>query len=57
MDPNEVITNFAMLEYLFIHEGITYGEFEKEYDYFIHHHEEYKKGTYVPLWKQKQKKE
>ena len=36
-----------------MHEGITYDEFEEEKDYFIHHYEDYKNGTYIPLWKQK----
>lgn len=53
MDPNEQIGNISMLEYPFVYPGITYGEYWKERDYFIHHYEDYKKGTYVPLWKQK----
>ena len=57
MAKNDVITNFALLEYPFIHEGITHEEYEKERDYFIHHYEDYKKGTYVPLWKQEKQNE
>lgn len=52
MRKNDVITNFALLEYPFMHEGITHEEYDMERDYFIHHYEDYKKGTYIPLWKQ-----
>jgi len=57
LSKNDVITNFALLEYPFMHDGITHEEYEEERDYFIHHYEDYKKGSYVPLWKQKVQKE
>ncbi len=31
-------------------------EYDKERDYFFVHYEDYKKGTYVPLWQQKNKR-
>lgn len=33
MRKNDVITNFALLEYPFMHEGITHEEYDMERDY------------------------
>ena len=44
---NEVITNFALLEYPFMHDGITHEEYDKERDYFIHHYEDYKERIFL----------
>lgn len=45
---------FGMLEYPFIREDMTVGEYEIEIDYWGHHLEEVKAGTYKPLWKQRE---
>ena len=52
MGKDDIITNFTLLEYPFIHEGITHREFEEEQIYFAKHYEDYIKETYIPLWKQ-----
>ena len=57
MDPNEVITDFTLLEYPFMHEGITHGEFDEEKIYFAQHYDDYRKGNYTPLWKQRKKED
>ena len=57
MGKDDIITNFTLLEYPFIHEGITHREFEEEQIYFAKHYEDYKKETYIPLWKQKAQNE
>ena len=49
MSEDDIITNFALLEYPFMLEGITHAEYDEERDYFIHHYEDYKKGNYKPL--------
>ena len=45
MGKDDIITDFTLLEYPFIHEGITHREFEEEQIYFAKHYEDYKKGT------------
>ena len=40
-------------EYPFVREGMTPEEFEEELKYLGEHYEDYKKGDYKPLWKQK----
>ena len=45
MSEDDIITNFALLEYPFMLEGITHAEYDEERDYFIHHYEDYKKET------------
>ena len=40
-------------EYPFIHPDLTPAEFDEELKYLGEHYEEYKAGTYKPLWKQK----
>jgi len=42
----------GMKEAPFYHQGMTMEEYEKERDYFNLHIEEWKNGTYEPLWKQ-----
>lgn len=40
-------------EYPFIREDMTPQEFDEELKYLGTHYEDYKNGTYEPLWKQK----
>jgi len=42
-------------EYPFKREGMTPEEFDEEIKYLGKHYEDYKKGNYQPLWKQKEK--
>ena len=44
-----------LLEYPFVHEGMTVKEYEKEKEYWGSHLKEVKEGTYQPLWKQNRK--
>ena len=37
----------------YFYDGITMGELDEEIQYYSTHYEDYKKGTYVPLWKQR----
>lgn len=39
-------------EWVFYRKGMSEEEFNEEYDYLVQHFDEYKAGTYVPLWKQ-----
>lgn len=40
-------------EYPFIRDDMTEEEYEQEYNYYIHHLEDVKNGTYQPLWMQR----
>ena len=37
----------------YFYDGITMGELDEEIRYYADHYEDYKKGTYIPLWKQR----
>lgn len=45
--------SLMLTEYLFVREGMTEEEYWEEIDYWGHHLEEVKAGTYKPLWKQR----
>ena len=46
-----------LLEYPFIRKGMTVSEYEEEKNYWGAHLKEVKEGTYIPLWKQKNKEQ
>ncbi len=49
------IPGFAGIsEYPFVHDDLTWGEYEVEKKYFIEHYQDYRMGNYVPLWKQRE---
>jgi len=37
----------------YFYDDITMGELDDEIRYYADHYEEYKKGAYTPLWKQR----
>jgi len=37
----------------YFYDGITMGELDEEIIYYADHYEDYKKGAYIPLWKQR----
>jgi len=37
----------------YFYDGITLGELEEETVYYAEHYKDYKKGDYIPLWKQR----
>lgn len=41
-------------EWVFYHDGMTEEEFDEEYLYLNDHIEDWHKGRYKPLWKQRQ---
>lgn len=43
----------SMSEFPFLRDDMTWGEYWKEREYFAAHYQDYRIGTYVPLWKQK----
>lgn len=45
-----------LLDYPFIHDEMTWGEYWEEREYFNQHFTEHWMGTYKPLWKQKKEK-
>ncbi len=57
MSDEQVLVGVEHLEYPFVKEGMTVGEFREELRYFSKHREEYKKGNYKPLWKLKGERE
>ena len=52
---SDVITQptIGMKEAPYWRDGMTYAEFEEERTYFYEHLDEYRNGTYTPLWGQK----
>ncbi len=40
-------------EYPFVHNGMTFEEFVEEKEYYFLHQKEYREGTYVSLWRQR----
>ncbi len=44
----------GMMEYPFYYKGMTLEEWKKERQYMAEHLDDVKKGTYRPLWKQKE---
>lgn len=52
------IPNFEFLaEYPFVKDDMTWGEYIREKKYFGEHYQDYRMGTYKPLWKQKEEKQ
>ena len=45
---------FAMRQYPFYREGMTYEEWKEERDYRAEHIMDVPKGKYKPLWKQRE---
>lgn len=45
-----------LLDYPFIHDEMTWGEYWKEREYYGQHFKEHWMGTYKPLWQQEQEK-
>ena len=43
----------AYRESPYFYDGITMGELEEEIRYYATHYDDYKKGNYIPLWKQR----
>lgn len=44
----------GMKEWCFYREGMSPEEFEAEYRYMGEHFDEYRAGTYKPMWKQRE---
>ena len=53
MADNDRRRDLSITEWPFVREGMTDDEYWTERDYFIHHYEDYKNGSYIPLWEQK----
>ena len=50
MDWDEYL---KICEWPFVHEGMSFEEYVEEQKYFLSNHEAYRRGDYLPLWKQK----
>lgn len=53
MEEDSRITS-GMKEYQFYRPGMTLEEWREERDYLGQHIQEWHRGTYVPLWKQRE---
>ena len=57
MNDNDLIHDVLdpiMLEYPFVRDGMTVGEYIEEKIYYGEHFQEYRRGKYKPLWKQRE---
>ena len=52
-EPDKWEPTPGMKEWVFYREGMTEEEYNEEYMYLNDHLEDWKKGRYKPLWKQR----